>query len=101
MKKKNVMSGFARRFIHDTSKWTKRQKHKLWNVGSGKSLRLFEGYSAWLSASIYDIAFSPDGKRLASASGDHTVITWDVSSGEMLQTLEPHLDPVYGIALLP
>src|SRR5262249_26004584 len=36
------------------------------------------------------VAFSPDGKRLASASGNHTVKVWDAQTGQELLTLKGH-----------
>jgi WD40 repeat protein len=41
-------------------------KVKLWDAGSGKALQTLRGHSD----SVQAVAFSPDGKTLASASGD-------------------------------
>ncbi len=36
------------------------------------------------------VAFSPDGKRLASASQDGTVKVWDAATGQEILTLKGH-----------
>ena len=50
------------------------------------------------SNGVYSVAFSPDGKMLASGAGDKTVKLWDVSSGGQIASLEDHTDWVYSVA---
>lgn len=49
----------------------------------------------------HDIAFSPDGQRLASASWAETIKVWDVATGQELLTLTGHTNTVYGVAFSP
>ena len=39
-------------------------------------------------ALVWSLAFSPDGKTLASGSADNNVVIWDVPTGEDLMTLK-------------
>lgn len=47
------------------------------------------------------IAFSPDGRLLASGSWDHTIKLWNLNTGKVRQTLEGHKDSVLSIAFSP
>jgi WD40 repeat protein len=47
------------------------------------------------------VAFSRDGKRLATASEDNTAKVWDAESGKELLTLHSHSSPVNAVAFSP
>jgi WD40 repeat protein len=48
---------------------------------------------------VTSVAFSPNGKLLASGSADHTIKLWDVASGREIRTLSGHNEGVNSIAL--
>ena len=52
------------------------------------------------SNTITSVAFSPDGKTIASASNDKTIKLWNLE-GKLLNTLSGHGDSVYSVAFSP
>jgi WD40 repeat protein/tRNA A-37 threonylcarbamoyl transferase component Bud32 len=50
---------------------------------------------------VYGIAYSPDGKWLASASLDKSVKIWDAASYKEIKTLKSHKDGVGSVAFSP
>jgi WD40 repeat protein len=66
---------------------------KLWDVESGKELRTLTGHRL-----ISSVAFSVDGKLLASGSWDKTIKLWDVESGKELRTLTGHSESIMSVS---
>src|SRR5438874_2041157 len=51
--------------------------------------------------SVNSVSWSPDGKRLASASEDKTVKVWDAENGKEVLTLKGHDDDVLSVTWSP
>ena len=53
--------------------------------------------ASWISS----LAYSPDGKRLATGCADENVKLWDTTTGQEVLTLTAHCDRVIGVAFSP
>ena len=60
-------------------------------------LQTFEGHSD----SVSSVAWSPDGRQVASSSDDRTIKIWDPATGQCQGTLEGHGGPVSSVAWSP
>jgi WD40 repeat protein/serine/threonine protein kinase len=68
---------------------------RIWEVESGRERPPLTGHGAQC------VAFSSDGKRLATGGSDQAIKIWDIDSGQEILTLRGHTDWVQGIAFTP
>ena len=69
----------------------------LWNTATGKITGSLRGHTG----PVQVLAYSPDGKRLASGSDDKTLRLWDPATGEQVAVLCGHAKPVDWIYYSP
>ena len=65
----------------------------LWDIASGEILNQLHGHEG----SVWNVAFSPDGKVAASAGSDQNIIIWDIASGQIQHQFQAHTGAVFSI----
>jgi len=70
---------------------------RLGDVATGETTHVLQGHSDVVTR----MAFSPDGKWLATASRDAEVRLWDVNTAETVHILEGHKDSIGGLEFSP
>jgi WD40 domain-containing protein len=65
-----------------------------WDAQTRHELATLKGHTD----NVYSVAFSPDGKTLASRNWDHTVKLWDAQTRQELATLRGHDATVFSVA---
>jgi WD40 repeat protein/serine/threonine protein kinase len=68
-----------------------------WDANTYKERHVLKGHVGY----VWKVAFSPDGRYLASGSWDSTVKIWNVKSGEEVRTLRGHAGIIHGLAFSP
>jgi WD40 repeat protein/serine/threonine protein kinase len=90
---------------------------RLWDVNTGTLRATLQGHS---KGGMWSAAFSPDGKTLATGSGDEKLVAhvdrdfskeeekgwgevklWDIATGRCLATFDGHTGPVTSLAFSP
>jgi WD40 repeat protein len=70
---------------------------RLYETATGKPLTILRGHEDRVVAA----AFSPDGKRLVTASWDHTARIWEIATGKPLVTLKKQSSSLLTAAFSP
>src|SRR5687768_5637069 len=70
---------------------------KLWEVSTGREIAALKGHGR----GVIKVAFSRDGKFLASAASDNTIRIWDVENRRELRTFAGHTSAVESMDFSP
>jgi WD40 repeat protein len=89
-----ILGLFAWRKNHDFVPGLEEALHgAILESGAGRTLLGHKG-------AVFSVSWSPDGKRVATAGGDHLAIVWDTEGNELFR-LTGHLDSVRAVAWSP
>src|SRR5262249_47237984 len=66
---------------------------RLWDVAKGQQVRQINAHIAPPQpAPVYGVAWSPDGKQLASCSYDRSIKLWDATTGNLVREFKGYKD---------
>jgi WD40 repeat protein len=74
---------------------SKAGKLRIWDIESGKCLRILNGHTSWVSALAV-----LDDRRVVSGSNDRALRVWDIENGQTLHLLEGHSARISTVAAL-
>jgi WD40 repeat protein/predicted Zn-dependent protease len=69
----------------------------VWDVTTGHELHTLRGHTGW----VRNLAFSPDGRRLASGSLDGSVKLWDLATGQEAFGFLAQARQIWSVAFSP
>ncbi len=67
----------------------------IWNPFNGQTITFDPGEQ------VFQLAWSPNGRRIASASPDRMVSIWDVATDKLIYVYNGHTDEVFSVAWSP
>jgi WD40 repeat protein len=70
---------------------------KIWDLGNGREIRTYREHKEPVRA----VAWSPNGKWIASAGEGNEIHVWDPDTGEVKHKLQGHARPVNALAFNP
>ena len=77
--------------------WDAEMQHEVLTL----KMRTTAPNNQWAVAAVFSVAYSPDGKRIATGSQDQTTMVWDAAKGQELLALKGHTAAVLSVAFSP